>query len=158
MGIIKNSLGVEQIDGPYDVTTEMERSLERADFGFIHYTKVPFNKDGLVAGIADVEFGKDTIILGVEVIATEALAGGMNVGLDKVFEADSFTADHDGLVASGTGAAGTIVTGTGALIGDVLSVRTKLTMGVLETGAGYILIRSMGGSDYFDNVNKGAKA
>jgi len=162
-GVLVNSLGVEQIQGPYSVTAETERQLERANFGFIEYMRIPFDASGLVVpastSIDQIEFGKGTVFLSADLIvetvdATET----MDVGLilaDNARTGDTFTTDVDALVATGSVATAGIVNGSGASIGVATSGRTKLTAAMsagTDTAAGYILLKFIGGVDYFDNI------
>ena len=77
-------------------------------------------------------------ILTATLATSETFSGAITVGL---MGADGVTEDADGLIVSGTPAAGSVTTGTGALIGTVTSEELYVhVVGSVTTGAGTLVI------------------
>lgn len=93
-------------------------------------TAVQGNNIGIPAG---------AVILSAELECTEVFSGAVTVGTMDAAGADI---DADGLITTGTPAAGSFTVGAGALVGTVTTVDNYVSVaGAVTTGAGTLVVK-----------------
>ena len=131
--------------------SENSKSGKLADTGSVNTAVLQFDYEAAAAGIGATS-GDDTqrvpipagsVIRDVQLVVTEAFAGGGFTGLDiGTEEADGDDIDADGFFASGSQGAAANLTSVGTVVGETTEINTVLS----NTEDAYILV-AVAGSD-----------